>query len=132
MNSQEDEDDRGFVYKLGFDAHRIKLDEFYASLHSSWNQSFLGRRSPRTGDAKLILLRDFGGGVSDSLAINYCTQRREILYGTFFVFSKIIWVCSTIFFTRDAKCFEVSEPNKVWPRSRFLFECFIRIIEPVN
>jgi hypothetical protein len=111
LNSQEDEDDRGFVYNLGFDAKRIKLDEFYASIQSSWNQSFLGRRTPRTGDAKLILLRDFGDGVSDSLAINYGTQRSEFYTGLSSSSQNSLGVQHNIFH-RDADVFEVVNQTK--------------------
>jgi hypothetical protein len=77
VNTQEEENDNGFTYALGLNARQVKLEEFNASFLSTWNQSLLGRRSPRTGDIKLILLRDFGGGIDDSLAVNYNTQRRQ-------------------------------------------------------
>ena len=54
LNTQEEENDRGFTYALGFDARQIKLEEFNASLQSSWNQSLLGRGAPRTGDIGLV------------------------------------------------------------------------------
>jgi hypothetical protein len=111
LNSQEDEGDQGFAYTLGFDAHRVKLDEFDASLQSSWNQSFLGRRTPRTGDVKLILLRDFGGGVSDSLAINYGTQKSEFYTGLSSSYQKSIGVQHNIFH-RDAGVFEIMNQTK--------------------
>ncbi|MGA3286925.1 MAG: hypothetical protein ABSD46_05845 [Bacteroidota bacterium] len=111
LNSQEEESDHGFAYALGLDAHRVKLDEFDASLQSSWNQSFLGRRTPRTGDAKLILLRDFGGGVSDSLAINYSTQRSEYYTGLSSSFQKSLGVQHNIF-SRDADVFEIMNQTK--------------------
>jgi hypothetical protein len=111
LNSQEDEDDRGFAYSLGFDAQQIKLDEFYASLQSSWNQSFLGRRSPRTGDAKLILVRDFGDGVSDSLAINYGTQKSEFYTGLSSSSQSSLGVQHNIFH-RDADVLEVVNQTK--------------------
>jgi hypothetical protein len=111
LNSQEDEGDQGFAYTLGFDAHRVKLDEFDASLQSSWNQSFLGRRTPRTGDVKLILLRDFGGGVSDSLAINYGTQKSEFYTGLSSSYQKSLGVQHNIFH-RDAGVFEIMNQTK--------------------
>jgi hypothetical protein len=111
LNSQEDEGDQGFAYALGFDAHRVKLDEFDASLQSSWNQSLLGRRNPRTGDVKLILLRDFGGGVSDSLAINYGTQRSEFYTGLSSSFQSSLGVQHNIF-RRDADVFEIMDQIK--------------------
>jgi hypothetical protein len=111
LNSQEDEGDRGFAYMLGFDAHRVKLDEFNASLQSSWNQSFLGRRTPRTGNVKLILLRDFGGGVNDSLAINYGTQRSEFYTGLSSSYQKSLGVQHNIF-SRDAGVFEITNQTK--------------------
>jgi hypothetical protein len=111
LNSQEEEGDQGFAYALGFDAHQIKLDEFDASLQSSWNQSFLGRRNPRTGDAKLILLRDFGGGVSDSLAINYGTQRSEFYTGLSSSSQSSLGVQHNIFH-RDAGMFEIMNQTK--------------------
>jgi hypothetical protein len=111
LNSQEDEGDQGFAYALGFDAHRVKLDEFDASLQSSWNQSFLGRRNPRTGDAKLVLLRDFGGGVSDSLAINYSTQRSEYYTGLSSSYQNSLGVQHNIF-RRDANVFDIMDQIK--------------------
>ncbi len=111
LNSQEEESDQGFAYKMGFDAHRVKLDEFDASLQSSWNQSFLGRRNPRTGDAKLILLRDFGGGVSDSLEINYGTQRSEFYTGLSSSYQNSLGVQHNIF-RRDADAFEIMNQTK--------------------
>jgi hypothetical protein len=111
LNSQEEESDQGFAYTLGFDAHRVKLDEFDASLQSSWNQSFLGRRNPRTGNVKLILLRDFGGGVSDSLAINYGTQRSEFYTGLSSSYQKSLGVQHNIF-SRDAGVFEIMNHTK--------------------
>jgi hypothetical protein len=111
LNSQEDERDQGFAYALGFDAHRVKLDEFDASLQSSWNQSFLGRRNPRTGDAKLILLRDFGGGVSDSLVINYGTQRSEFYTGLSSSYQNSLGVQHNIFH-RNAGVFEIMNQTK--------------------
>jgi hypothetical protein len=111
LNSQEDEGDQGFAYMLGFDARRVKLDEFDASLQSSWNQSFLGRRTPRTGDVKLILLRDFGGGVSDSLAINYGTQKSEFYTGLSSSYQKSLGVQHNIFH-RDAGVFEIMNQTK--------------------
>ena len=111
LNSQEDEGDQGFAYALGFDAHRVKLDEFDASLQSSWNQSLLGRRNPRTGDVKLILLRDFGGGVSDSLAINYGIQRSEFYTGLSSSFQSSLGVQHNIF-RRDADVFEIMDQIK--------------------
>ncbi|RPI04239.1 MAG: hypothetical protein EHM64_10580 [Ignavibacteriae bacterium] len=77
LNTQEEENDRGPAYALGFNARRLKLEDFAASLRSSWNQSFLGRRSPHTGEFVLTLIRDFGSGVDDSLAVNYSAQRRQ-------------------------------------------------------
>jgi len=77
VNSQEEESDHGFAYAFGLDARRMKLEDFHVSLRSSWNQSLLGRRSPRTGDAQAVLIRDFGFGIEDSLAVSYSTQRRE-------------------------------------------------------
>jgi hypothetical protein len=106
FNSQEDEGDQGFAYGLGFNAHRVKLDEFAGSLQSSWNQSFLGRRSPRTGDLRLILLRDFGGGVDDSLAISYGTQRREFYTGLSSTDQSAFDVHHNIF-RRDASTLEI-------------------------
>lgn len=111
LNSQEEEGDQGFAYTLGFDAHRVKIDEFDASLQSSWNQSFLGRRTPRTGNMKLILLRDFGGGVNDSLAINYSTQRSEFYTGLSPTYQKSLGVQHNIFF-RDAGVFEIINQTK--------------------
>jgi hypothetical protein len=111
LNSQEDEGDQGFAYALGFDAHRVKLDEFDASLQSSWNQSFLGRRNPRTGDIKLILLRDFGGGVNDSLSINYSTQRSEFYTGLSSSYQSSLGVQHNIFH-RDAGVFEIMNQTK--------------------
>jgi len=111
LNSQEDERDHGFAYALGFDARRVKLDEFDASLQSSWTQSFLGRRNPRTGDVNLILLRDFGGGVSDSLAINYSTQKSEYYTGLSSSYQRLLSVYHNIF-SRDASVFEIMDQIK--------------------
>jgi hypothetical protein len=111
LNSQEEEGDQGFAYSLGFDARRVKLDEFDASLQSTWNQSFLGRRTPRTGNVNLILLRDFGGGVNDSLIINYGTQRSEFYTGLSSSYQKILGVQHNIFF-RDASIFEIMNQTK--------------------
>jgi len=52
-NTQEEENDHGFACVLGFNARQVELEEFNTSLQSSWNQSFLGRRSPRTGNINL-------------------------------------------------------------------------------
>jgi hypothetical protein len=106
LNSQVEESDRGFTYALGFDAHRIKLDEFDASLSSSWDQSFLGQRSPQTGVLKLILLRDFGGGIDDSLSINYSTQRREF-YTSFSSSDQTLYGAKHNMFRRTANAYEI-------------------------
>lgn len=106
LNSQEEEDDHGFAYALGFDAHQVKLEEFDASLHSSWNQSFLGRRTPRTGDMKLILLRDFGGGVNDSLTVSYSTQRSELYAGLSLPYQVSFGIQHNIFY-RNASVLEI-------------------------
>jgi hypothetical protein len=111
LNSQEDEGDHGFAYKLGFDAYRVKLDEFDASLQSSWNQSFLGRRTPRTGNMKLVLLRDFGGGVDDSLAVSYGTQRSEFYTGLSSSSQTSLGIRHNIFH-RDAGVFEIINQTK--------------------
>jgi hypothetical protein len=111
LNSQVEESDRGFAYALGFDAYRIKLDEFDASLTSSWDQSFLGHRSPQAGVLKLILLRDFGGGINDSLSINYSTQRREFYTG-FSSSDQTSYSEKHNIFRRDASALEIMNQTK--------------------
>ena len=111
LNTQEEENDHGFAYALGFNARQMKLEEFNASLQSSWNQSFLGRRSPRTGDIKLTLLRDFGGGIDDSLAVNYSTQRRQF-YTSIDSSSQLTLGVPYNIFQRDASVLEISNQTK--------------------
>jgi hypothetical protein len=111
LNSQMEESDKGFAYALGFDAYRIKLDEFDASLSSSWDQSFLGSRSPQTGVLKLILVRDFGGGINDSLSLNYSTQRREFYTG-FSLSDQTLYGANHNIFRRDASAYEITNQTK--------------------
>ena len=118
LNSQEDEDDNGFVYNISLDMNNVKLEEFNASLRSSLDKSFLGRRSPGTGDAKLTLLRDFGGGVSDSLVINYGKQRSEYYTGLSSSSQSSLGVQHNIF-RRDAELFEIVNLIKYGPDPGF-------------
>ena len=111
LNSQENERDRGFSYKLGFDSRNIQLEEFDVSLQSSWNQSFLGRRSPRTGGMHFQFLRDFGGGVEDSLIIDYGVQRREFYSSLSLAGQQMLGVQHNIF-QRDARVLEVANQIK--------------------
>ena len=111
LNTQEEENDHGFAYAFGINARQMELEEFNASLLSSWNQSYLGRRSPRTGDIKLTLLRDFGGGIGDSLAVNYSTQRRQF-YTSIDPASQLTLRVPHNIFQRDASVFEISNQTK--------------------
>lgn len=111
LNTQEEENDQGFTYALGINARQIELEDFNASLKSSWNQSFLGRRSPRTGDIRLILLRDFGGGIEDSLTVSYNTQRRQF-YTSIEPFSQLTLGVPHNIFQRDASLLEISNQTK--------------------
>jgi len=111
LNSQENERDRGFSYKLGFDSRNIQLEEFDVSLQSYWNQSFLGRRSPRTGGMHFQFLRDFGGGVEDSLIIDYGVQRREFYSSLSLAGQQVLGVQHNIF-QRDARVLEVANQIK--------------------
>ncbi|MCX6120590.1 MAG: hypothetical protein NTX44_03095 [Ignavibacteriales bacterium] len=111
LNTQEEENDNGFAYALGFNARQVDLEEFKASLQSSWNQSLLGRRSPRTGDIKLILLRDFGSGIDDSLAVNYSTQRRQF-YTSLDSSTQLTLGVPHNILQRDASVLEISNQMK--------------------
>jgi hypothetical protein len=111
INFQEQESDKGFAYALGFDANGVKLEEFDAFLQSSWNQSFIGRRSPRTGDMKLTLFRDFGEGVNDSLIVSYSTQRREF-YTTLNNLSQEALGIRHNIFQRDVSVLEIANQTK--------------------
>jgi hypothetical protein len=111
LNTQEEENDHGFAYAFGLNARQVELEEFTASLRSSWNQSLLGRRSPRTGDLKLTLLRDFGGGIDDSLAVNYSTQRRQF-YTSIDSSSQVVLGVPHNIFQRDANVLEISNQTK--------------------
>ena len=124
LNTQEDENDKGFAYTVGLNARQIQLEEFNTSLQSSWNQSFLGRRSPRTGDFGLTLLRDFGSGINDSLTVNYSTQRRQF-YTSLDPSSQQTLGVSHNIFQRDASVLEVSNQTKYnLDRSFSLFVSF--------
>jgi hypothetical protein len=107
INSQEQESDKGFAYALGFDASKLELEEFTASLQSSWNQSFLGRRSPQAGDMKLTIFRDFGEGVNDSLIVGYTTQRTEF-YTTMNSLSQMSLGLQHNIFRREASLFGIA------------------------
>lgn len=77
LYSQENERDNGFTYLVDFAAQRLKIEEFIASVHSTWDKSFMGRRSPHDGRISCTLLRDFGNDVNDSLTFDYSVQKRE-------------------------------------------------------
>ena len=111
LNTQEEENDHGFAYSFGLNARQVELEEFNASLQSSWKQSLLGRRSPRTGDLKLTLLRDFGGGIGDSITVNYSTQRRQF-YTSIDSSSQLALGVSHNIFQRDASVLEISNQTK--------------------
>jgi hypothetical protein len=111
LNTQEEENDHGFACVLGFNARQVELEEFNTSLQSSWNQSFLGRRSPRTGNINLTFLRDFGGGVDDSLTVNYSTQRRQF-YTSIDSSSQLTLGVTHNIFQRDASMLEISNQTK--------------------
>ena len=111
LNTQEEENDDGFAYALGFNARQVKLEEFNASIRSSWNQSFLGRRSPHTGEINLTLLRDFGGGIDDSLAVSYSAQRRQF-YTSIDSLSQVALGVPHNIFQRDAGVLEISNQTK--------------------
>ena len=111
LNTQEEENDHGFAYECGFHARHVELEEFIASLQSSWNQSFLGRRSPNTGEIKLTLLRDFGAGINDSLTVNYNTQRRQF-YTSIDSSSQLDLGVPHNIFQRDASVLEISNQTK--------------------
>jgi hypothetical protein len=106
MNSQVEESDNGFAYSLGLNTRKLLIEEFDASLTSSWNQSFLGRRSPHTGNMKIVLLRDFGNDVDDSLTVNYDTQRREF-YTALSPLSQAALGVQYNIFQRDARVMEI-------------------------
>jgi hypothetical protein len=113
LNAQEEENDHGFAYALGLDAHQIKLEEFDASLQSSWNQSFLGRRSPQTGVIGLALLRDFGSGINDSLAVNYSTQHRQFYTSIDPTSQQSLGVSHNIF-QRNASVLEITNQTRYY------------------
>jgi hypothetical protein len=77
FNTQFQEHDKGFRYAGQLVADHIALEEFTASLDADWSHSSLGRRSLYDGSAKSSLVRDFGGGVSDSVTVSYLVQQRE-------------------------------------------------------
>ncbi len=105
--SQEDEKDHGFSYMADFSARHVKIEEFLASFRGSWNQSFLGRRSPNSGGISVFLNRDFGNGVDDSLSFQYAVQRREFYTSLNTVDQAALGVQHDIF-RRDANTFEAS------------------------
>jgi hypothetical protein len=111
LNTQEEENDYGFAYSLGFNARQVKLEEFNTSFRSAWNQSFLDRRSPRTGDLNLTLLRDFGGGIDDSLSVNYSTQRRQF-YTSMDSSTRLTLGVPHNILQRDASVLEISNQTK--------------------
>ena len=111
LNTQEQENDHGFAYAFGFNTRQVALEEFNASLKSSWNQSFLGRRSPHTGDIKLTFLRDFGGGINDSLAVNYGTQRRQF-YTSMDYSDQLTFGVPHNILQRDANMLEISNQTR--------------------
>ena len=111
LNTQEEENDHGFAYELGFNARQLTLEEFNASLQSSWNQSFLGRRSPNTGDVKLTLLRNFGAGIDDSIVVNYSTQRRQFYTSIDSSSQQALGVPYNIL-QRDASVLEITNQTK--------------------
>jgi hypothetical protein len=111
LNTQEEENDQGFAYALGLNARHVSLEEFTASLRSSWSQSLLGRRSPRTGDMNLTLLRDFGSGIDDSLVVNYSTQRRQF-YTSLDSSTQVTLGVPHNIFQRDASVLDISNQTK--------------------
>ena len=111
LNTQEEENDHGFAYAFGFNARQVPLEEFNASFQSSWIQSFLGRRAPRTGDMKLTLVRDFGVGIDDSLAVNVSTQRRQF-YTSLDPSNQLTFGVLHNIFQRDANVLEISNQTK--------------------
>jgi hypothetical protein len=104
--SQEDEQDRGFTYRIDVTARRIKIEEFLTSFQSSWDRSLLGRRSPNSGGVSVALYRDFGRGVDDSLTFNYAVQRREF-YASLNEVDRIALGVQHDIFRRDASTYEV-------------------------
>jgi hypothetical protein len=105
--SQEDEQDHGFTYRADVNAQRVRIEEFLASFRASWNQSLLGRRSPNSGGVSILLYRDFGHGVGDSLAFDYTVQRREFYTSLNAVDQTALGVQHDIF-RRDASAFEAT------------------------
>lgn len=77
FDSQQDERDQGFSYLVEAVGRGLSVEEFRASFESRWMQSFLTPRRPGSGDARVSLVRDFGGGTVDSIVVGYSRQRRE-------------------------------------------------------
>lgn len=120
FDSQEDERDRGFTYAINFNARRFKIEEFVASFRSSWDQSLLGRRSPNSGGISLVLFRDFGNDVDDSLTFDYRLQRREF-YTSLNATDQMAMGVQHDVFRRDASTLEAGDQLRYYVSRKLSF-----------
>ncbi len=75
---QEGEKEDGFTYLGEIAGRGLLFERFVGSLRARSGGSFLDVRSPRTDSIAVSLHRDFGGGSSNALRLNYVVQRREL------------------------------------------------------
>ncbi len=77
VDAQQDTHDEGSAFDVLLENPDLRFQQINAMVRSHWTRSFLGARNPEERSAGLSLVRDFGGGDVDSLAVEYSGQRRE-------------------------------------------------------
>ncbi len=77
VDAQQDTRDEGLAFDALLQNPALRFEQIDAMFQSRWTKSFLGARNPEQRYAGLSLVRDFGGGDTDSLSVEYMGQRRE-------------------------------------------------------
>ena len=108
IDAQQSAQDEGPVVDALLENHRLHFEEIDATVQTEWTKSFLNRRNPEQQNALVSLVRDFGGGGSDSLSIQYSKQRREFYTSADPQLMSLYAIDHNIF-RRDALSFDVMD-----------------------
>lgn len=107
VDAQQSAQDEGPVIDALVENPGLHLQQIDAAFQAEWTKSFLGRRNPEQQNATMSLARDFGGGSSDSLAVEYSSQRREFYTAADASLESLYSIDHNIF-RRDATSYGVS------------------------
>jgi hypothetical protein len=117
VDAQESANDQGPAIDAWIGSSALHFQEIDAIVQADWTKSFLGKRSPEQQSAAMSLVRDFGGGDSDSLVVHYSSQRREFYTAADPTLATLYSIDRNIF-RRDAVSYDVSNQLSYYMNQR--------------